>query len=429
MGSELIQDAAYFNPGFGQWQSGEPNRPVVGEFIATALDLQGISASQFTTLRVRLEQTKAKLDQFRQNPGDPTPVQTLTKEAISGDLLYSGVLSYFGAIDVMGQLMARRANVETQRMPSFGNFGTAAQVFFFFGVPRTTAFRGVQMDVDRVAGSEVSKDATPGVVAAFRKAAGIQYSALEHSMPERAFRNASLPDNDPGQPQAVSAVKAIAVAASQGQRIYALNAANQAIHTSALSQLNVDAAVKDEIADALATGKEVTVHQSKINFAGFTGSGYIITDPETGAGAYKVSGGANGSFMTLVSGLLGQLAGFASLVSPLVSFVADAARTVLEVIQIFEHCDAPFGAWLAGLVIAFFIGSLLLSAIITILIAGPIGLVVAALASALFGGIMGLVTEGIRRNVCGGRRRPENMRRPGRMKWPNAHAVAPSRIT
>jgi hypothetical protein len=39
------------------------------------------------------------------------------------------------------------------------------------------------------------------------------------------------------------------------------------------------------------------VHQSPITQSGWTGTGYIITDPVTGAGAYKISGGANGAFL------------------------------------------------------------------------------------------------------------------------------------
>ena len=54
-----------------------------------------------------------------------------------------------------------------------------------------------------------------------------------------------------------------------------------------------------EIQNALAAGKEVTVHQSPITQSGWTGSGYIITDPATGAGAYKISGGANGAAWVL----------------------------------------------------------------------------------------------------------------------------------
>lgn len=52
-----------------------------------------------------------------------------------------------------------------------------------------------------------------------------------------------------------------------------------------------------DIVNGLAAGKEVTVHQSPITQSGWTGSGYIITDLATGSGAYKISGGANGSFI------------------------------------------------------------------------------------------------------------------------------------
>ena len=395
-GTELIQDAAYFNPSWGQWESGEANRPVAGEFIATALDLQEISQSQFTSLKTRLEQTKAKISQFQANPSDPTPIQTLTREAISGDLLYSTLLSYFVAIDMAGKVAARSTGVETQRMPSFGNFGTASQVQFFFGLPRTIGFPAVQMDVDRVVGSEVAKDATGNPVLAFRRAVGAQYSAFEHLIPEQAFRNSSLPANDPLQPQGVSAVKALAVAASQGQRIYTLNAANQAIHASAISQLSIDASVRQEIANALASGKEVTVHQASINYAGFLGSGYIIIDPETGAGAYKISGGANGDWMTLVQGLMSQIAGFLSLISERLGVIVDAINTIITIIDALINCPSPLGAWIAGLAIAFFVAGVLFSAVIGIVF----GLVAAVLAGFLFGALIGAWLDALRNFRC-----------------------------
>jgi len=71
MGSELIQNAAYFNAGTAQWESGDDNRPTVAEYIATALDLQGVSIGQVTALRVRLEALKARMDQLKQNFTDP----------------------------------------------------------------------------------------------------------------------------------------------------------------------------------------------------------------------------------------------------------------------------------------------------------------------------------------------------------------------
>ena len=49
-----------------------------------------------------------------------------------------------------------------------------------------------------------------------------------------------------------------------------------------------------EIQSAIQVGKEVTFHERGINAHGFSGYGYIITDPETGAGAYMIEGKGNG---------------------------------------------------------------------------------------------------------------------------------------
>ncbi len=82
--------------------------------------------------------------------------------------------------------------------------------------------------------------------------------------------------------QAVStAVKAIAIAQAQGQKIYTINQSNAA---TALPKLPVGGTVGQEIASAVQAGKEVTVHEKPISAHGFTGYGYVITDPETGGG-------------------------------------------------------------------------------------------------------------------------------------------------
>jgi hypothetical protein len=60
--------------------------------------------------------------------------------------------------------------------------------------------------------------------------------------------------------------------------------------------------VKSEIAGSLAAGREVTVHEKDINANGWTGNGYVILDPVTGAGAYKIAGGTNGG--SIAKGIL-----------------------------------------------------------------------------------------------------------------------------
>jgi hypothetical protein len=61
----------------------------------------------------------------------------------------------------------------------------------------------------------------------------------------------------------------------------------------------------NEIRSALASGKEVTTHTDPLTIPGYRGSGYIIADPVTGEGIYKISGGKNGGF--IAGALLGAI--------------------------------------------------------------------------------------------------------------------------
>jgi len=66
--------------------------------------------------------------------------------------------------------------------------------------------------------------------------------------------------------------------------------------------------VEQEIQSAIQAGKEVTVHEKPISAHGWTGYGYIITDPETGAGGYMIEGKGNGAILlAFVAGLLSVL--------------------------------------------------------------------------------------------------------------------------
>jgi hypothetical protein len=103
------------------------------------------------------------------------------------------------------------------------------------------------------------------------------------------MQNPALPDCG----QAISAVKAIAIAQQQGQKIYTITQENRA---TALAKLPVGGTVGQEIRNAVNAGKEVTVHEKAINAFGWSGYGYVIVDPETGAGAYLIEGSGNGSF-------------------------------------------------------------------------------------------------------------------------------------
>jgi hypothetical protein len=138
--------------------------------------------------------------------------------------------------------------------------------------------------------------------------------------------------------QAVSAVKAIAIAQAEGQRIYTINQSNAA---TALPKLPVGGTVGQEIQSAIQAGKEVTFHERGINAHGFSGYGYIITDPDTGGGAYLIEGKGNGGSLLLAIGYLAVVifstAGIALLLLPLLlsgSLVIVACLAILSMMAV-----------------------------------------------------------------------------------------------
>lgn len=288
MGQELTSNMGLFDPASG-WDFGEDNKPITGEYIATYVDLQGISSTQVQAVNDRLAAFKTKLDanQFDVlRPGD-----------LTGDSLYCVLLAYFLTNWVEGQISSRADEIVDYRKPSFGSFMVAAQPKFWFGVPKSVSFPGLVMDVDRYTSMVVAKDNDPVKQWAYLQHSSMRLSAYEHIIPERIFSAQNAPV------QGVSAMKALAIAASQGQKIYTLTGENSGL---ILPQLAILESVKQEIENAVAAGKQVTVHQSNIALGGWTGVGYIILDPETGSGAYKISGGYNGGVLNFAVGVAQQ---------------------------------------------------------------------------------------------------------------------------
>lgn len=66
-----------------------------------------------------------------------------------------------------------------------------------------------------------------------------------------------------------------------------------------LPNIHHDSLVMDDIRSALAAGKEVMTHTDDVSVPGWTGAGYIIMDPHTGIGAYKIGGGENGAIIAI----------------------------------------------------------------------------------------------------------------------------------
>jgi len=105
----------------------------------------------------------------------------------------------------------------------------------------------------------------------------------------------SMPEN-PNPAEGISAVKALKIANDLHIPIYSINQTNV---NAVLPQLQVSADVKSDIMNAVNAGKVVTVSKANVTYNGWTGCGYIISDTTTGAGAYMISGGASGTWVSI----------------------------------------------------------------------------------------------------------------------------------
>ena len=287
------------------------NRPMVktykvpaGSYISLSANQGSISPAALQALQTKITATKTKLES-----NDATLIGTLTREDILGDMFHVGTLGYWGQYIALAHVASLSQKAKHNLASGFGSLGYEPNVNYFFGFPRAITSGGIAVNV-WVADVNADTDGSPDKRRNFQFQTGMLSSALEHAVPEQIFSTSTQPA------QGVSAVKALQIASAQGQRIYHITPTNKA---QALPNLHLDGLAMTEINEALLAGKEVIAHTDRITVPGFTGEGYILFDPVTGAGAYKITGGANGAF---VIGLLTGPALFLSLMSAVIAFFA-----------------------------------------------------------------------------------------------------------
>lgn len=368
-----------------------------GSYLAVAVAGGTVSPAKLEGLQARIESTKAKLES-----GDDQQLATLTRGDLLGDLFHSGTLAYFGQLDALSRLQTRQQAAQINLAPSAGTYGYTPEVTELFGTPNSIEPGGVTMDLDQIART-LGGAPDAETRARINTQVGALSSALEHGVPEQMF------STDAQRAEGVSAVKALAIANREGQRIYEITPANR---DTALPQIGHSQPVMDEIRTALNAGKTVTTHTSSISVPGWQGAGYVIQDSATGSAAWKIGGGANGGFLEIVENLskeiilnaadidvrVGSLVKFLAKSVSLLGFVIDTISVVsnatLNVFQKVAKIVISLGAALAtssltAAAVAAFAGAsvgslVLLSALIAVtigLVAKLISLIVSDLLS------------------------------------------------
>ena len=67
-----------------------------------------------------------------------------------------------------------------------------------------------------------------------------------------------------------------------------------------LEKLNTDDETKQAVKEAAESGMVVTIPERDVTMGDWTGTGYIVTNPETGEGSYMISGGYNGGTLDYI---------------------------------------------------------------------------------------------------------------------------------
>jgi hypothetical protein len=150
-------------------------------------------------------------------------------------------------------------------------------------------------------------------------------------------------------------VKALAVAQSQGQKVFTVTSQNVAAVLPQLSGHSQQ--TRADVQNAVNAGKEVTISQARITYSGWTGAGYVIIDPQTGAGSYLIEGGANGGWlgfllqMALITLLLAPAVAFLiSLVVAFGGFLGISILTIGILVTIIVQNDLPFEPFVFAIV-------------------------------------------------------------------------------
>jgi RHS repeat-associated protein len=210
--------------------------------------------------------------------------------------LHQTALHFWMEHDFFDELEAAGWGVMRTRLPSVGVFASPLTIRYFLGIPKRGWYDSRRLDVSRNLQAAVGEDQK--AVVGFFTASGAAGSYLEGSILKQLFRD------NPNTP--LSTARILLLANEQRIPIYSIDAGNLA---SILPRLQLDPFVEADIANAVAAGKVVTIPEREIASAGWTGTGYIVQDPATGAAAYLIDGGINGGLQTGCDASLNPLDG------------------------------------------------------------------------------------------------------------------------
>ena len=203
----------------------------------------------------------------------------------AADRLYAIAIDYLRRWNDAELTLERLLRVRNVR-PALSHVivGTVHARTVVFGQPQEITWRGVFVDADLRVAEPVPTGADDTRAPAFMRLSGLAGSVLEADV-LRSNLNVD----------AVSAASVIQLARESAIVVEDVTAGTLA---EVLARLQTADIVKTEIADAVNQGWRATIPQREVTRNIWTGTGYTLIDPASGAGGYFLSGGLAGGSTT-----------------------------------------------------------------------------------------------------------------------------------
>lgn len=290
IGTELAARGGFTLHDLSGWDLTEDDSLLAGQQSELGLSIQGVSQRMIDGVTASMRDTESKLASGR--------FREVSAQQQGSDIRAAAIWGYFAEHDSQASHVKHLFDMVDRPSFSYGLFHNAAHPNKLFGIATTSiTYTGALFDVGHLRALRWAKDNDAAKWVAYNRTRGNEASMLEHAVLETLFTNRATcrtssdpPSSLPLCSEGISAVKAIALAQLSGQRVYLITPSNAA----AVDQLALGFDTVNAIRNAVSAGKEVTVHQSRVTARGWTGAGYIVLDPATGAGGYLIEGGANG---------------------------------------------------------------------------------------------------------------------------------------
>ena len=220
------------------------------------------------------------------NRGEPETNEA-DSEYTAAKILSQMSLRYLSAWDQADIELAEAGDLTLIRpAPSVVFVSSSVNVETILGQPYQLNWRGVEIDAALRPTDALPRSANSISDIEWRKMSSLHGSYLEHSMLESDFGVI-----------AISADKVLGLASSQGSTIYDISAQNIA---TTLPLLSHPQSVLDDISAWVAQGQTVSIAGAPISYEAWTGSGWVVQNPSTGAAGYFLSGGIAGGNSTVL---------------------------------------------------------------------------------------------------------------------------------